>query len=308
MTVLVEAAGAAYTEVPVVFSCQGDRLVGIIAMPSTAADVGVVVVVGGPQYRVGSHRQFVHLARRLATRGYVSLRFDCRGMGDSAGEPRTFLMIDDDIRAAVDALFERAPALRRVILWGLCDGASAAMFYAASDPRISGAVLLNPWVRTEQGEAQALITHYYRRKLLDPHTWTRALRGRLNVVRSLKSLGGNLRAGLRGSPRLPAPRGPAPGAPANLRALPLPDATAAALERFTGALLFILSENDLTAAEFRRCAHQSAAWRTIIARPFTQWLDLAESDHTFSSEGWRSQVADATVAFLAAQVRDVASG
>ena len=48
--------------------CEGDRLLGIVseAAPDKDAPIGVVIVVGGPQYRAGSHRQFVQLARELA--------------------------------------------------------------------------------------------------------------------------------------------------------------------------------------------------------------------------------------------------
>lgn len=53
------------------FDCQGERLVGILAEPVTGepAEVGVVIVVGGPQYRAGSHRQFTLLARHFAAHG-----------------------------------------------------------------------------------------------------------------------------------------------------------------------------------------------------------------------------------------------
>jgi hypothetical protein len=46
----------------------------------------VVIIVVGPQYRAGLHRQFVSLARTLSTAGFLVLRYDYRGMGDSDGE------------------------------------------------------------------------------------------------------------------------------------------------------------------------------------------------------------------------------
>ena len=58
------------------FDCDGDALLGVLARPAEPSAVGVVIVVGGPQYRVGSHRHFVLLARRLATAGHPTLRFD----------------------------------------------------------------------------------------------------------------------------------------------------------------------------------------------------------------------------------------
>ena len=119
-------AAEACTERAVSFPCAGEDLVGVLALPQTARPVGVVIVVGGPQYRGGSHRQFVLLARALARAGFPALRFDHRGAGDATGAMRAFTDIDDDIGAAIDELC-RACALDRVVLFGLCDAASAAL-------------------------------------------------------------------------------------------------------------------------------------------------------------------------------------
>ena len=81
-------------EEPLVFECAGEALVGILSLPATYVRTAVVIVVGGPQYRAGSHRQFVSLARCLAAGGIAALRFDHRGIGDSAGRQRPFDSID----------------------------------------------------------------------------------------------------------------------------------------------------------------------------------------------------------------------
>src|SRR5690606_19047994 len=144
-----------YDERALVFECSGDSLVGIAALPRLPSTMTrVLVVVGGPQYRAGSHRQFVLLSRRLAGRGIPCMRFDYRGIGDSTGEPRGFEAVDDDVRAAIDEFCAQMPDIEQIVLWGLCDGASAACLYARKDPRVAGLVLLNPWVRTEAGEAR----------------------------------------------------------------------------------------------------------------------------------------------------------
>lgn len=90
---------------------------------------GVLIIVGGPQYRVGSHRQFVLLSRRLAGEGYPAMRFDYRGMGDAGGAMRSFEDVRADIGAAIEAFQRAVPSLRRIVLWGLCDAASAALLY-----------------------------------------------------------------------------------------------------------------------------------------------------------------------------------
>ena len=70
----------------------------------------------------------------------LALRFDYRSMGDSPGETRDFLGVDADIAAAIDTLLAARPAIKRVVLWGLCDAASAALLYleATRDPRVAG--------------------------------------------------------------------------------------------------------------------------------------------------------------------------
>lgn len=143
----------------VTFACQGDSLYGVMHLPTTPGTRAVLVVVGGPQYRAGSHRQFTLLARSLAMNGIAAMRFDYRGMGDSEGVERAFGDVEDDIKAAIDALMVAMPGVREVVLWGLCDGASAAMMYAPLDARVSGVVLLNPWIRTPDSIARTTLRH-----------------------------------------------------------------------------------------------------------------------------------------------------
>ena len=87
------------------------------------------------------------------------LRFDYRGMGDAHGDFVGFEHVDDDIRAAIDTFKRECPEVEEVVLWGECDASSAILFYAYRDARVKGAVLLNPWVRTEAGEARAARKH-----------------------------------------------------------------------------------------------------------------------------------------------------
>ena len=270
----------------VVFPCQGEELVGILHPGAASASVGVLVVVGGPQYRVGSHRQFVLLARHLAAAGIPVLRFDYRGMGDSGGAPRDFTRVSADIAAAVEAFLRVVPGLGQVVIWGLCDAATAAAFYAPSDARVCGLVLLNPWVHTEQGAAQTQLRHYYHRRLLQAEFWHKLIRLRFDWRQSWRSF----RELVRRSGWLP---GQVDGAAA-AAGRSLPQRMVEGVGAFRGPVLVVLSGNDLTAAEFRDCMAASQEWRAIMRRPAVRCRDLSEADHTFSRREWRDQVAQWT--------------
>jgi exosortase A-associated hydrolase 1 len=171
-----------------VMDCEGVPLVGILHRSDETAKRGVLVVVGGgPQYRVGGHRQLTLWARKLVASGYPVLRFDYRGMGDSHGDFRGFEDADADIQVAVDRLVAEVPGLQEIVLWGECDAASAILFYAHRDPRVKGVVLLNPWVRTAAVEAQAILRFYYLNRLMQPSFWRKVFSGRFNPFASAAS-------------------------------------------------------------------------------------------------------------------------
>lgn len=278
----------------VAFECEGARLIGVLHRPAKPASVGVVVVVGGPQYRIGSHRQFLLLGEALAKADVACLRFDYRGMGDSEGPVQTFENVSSDIRAAVDELMRRVPQVKRVALWGLCDAASAAMFYAAGDARICGVVLLNPWARTEQGLARSYLKHYYLRRMVDAQAWAALFRERKSPMQVLRSIASTAQSAFgakkpQEQPNAPvAAAGPAPSAD-------LPDRMARGLQPFRGAVLLILSGDDITAREFVEAASASARWKKILGRESLERHDLEASDHTFSRREWRDMVAGWTL-------------
>lgn len=288
-------ARPAVTEAAVVFACEGEQLLGVISQPPAAvggvaaATVGAVIVVGGPQYRAGSHRQFVQWARALAAAGTPCLRFDVRGMGDSTGELRPFTELSADIGAAIEALHAAAPQVERVVLCGLCDGASAALLYLHErrDPRVCGLVLLNPWVRSEQSQARTIVKHYYRQRLLDRSFWAKLLRGQV-AAQALRDLARHLRQALR--PQTPAAAAPTLGYQAKM---------ALALQSLRAPVLLLLSGDDYTAKEFRDHCAADAAWGNILRQPGLQFMELPGADHTLSATPARLQFEAACLAWLA---------
>lgn len=268
------------------FQCRGDWLYGVATVPAQARTRGVIIVVGGPQYRVGSHRQFALLARELAARGTPVLRFDYRGMGDSQGHPRSFEDIDDDLRAAVDHFTGADYGVTEVVLWGLCDGASAALFYAPQDARVTGVVLANPWARSSDGIAKTTLKHYYRRRLLEPAFWKKIIEGRFNPGKALASFARLLGAAT------------AAPVPASECKAPLRERMREGLAQFRGKVLLLTSGVDLTAQEFLEMEKSSSEWKSLLARPQVSRQTLPDADHTFSRRDWRDQVAQHTANWL----------
>lgn len=273
-----------FVEEPVRFTCESETLFGILARPEQPSDLGIVIVVGGPQTRVGSHRQFVLLARALAAAGHPVLRFDVRGMGDSTGAQRSFEHITPDVAAAIDALQARCPAVCRIVLWGLCDAASAALLYCdeTRDPRIAGLCLLNPWVRSEASLAKTQVKHYYGQRLLQKEFWAKLLSGRLNILAALAEL-------LRKLGEASSRSAPAPG---------FQERMARGWSSFSGPFLLILSGDDYTAKEFLEYAAGTASWRGLLERADVTRIDVPGADHTFSSQKWRNSVENACLDWL----------
>jgi exosortase A-associated hydrolase 1 len=287
----VRVGGGMTVEEPLSIDAGDHRLIGVFHRPAnTDAQRAVVVLVGGPQYRVGSHRQFVLLARDLCQQGLPVLRFDFSGMGDSGGARRGFDDADDDIRVAIDRVQMLQPSVREVCLWGLCDAASAALIYAARDPRVTRLVLLNPWVRTSEGQAQAYLERYYGRRITSGAFWRKLLANPTMLLRAGADLVANVRTASRGC------RAETGGAGTSYLARML-----AGAQRYSGRILLLLSGADLVATEFELLLERSSAWRDAFAPTRTLTLQLRDANHTFARRAWRDWVAQHSAQFVVSE-------
>ncbi|WP_210544221.1 hydrolase 1, exosortase A system-associated [Rhodoferax sp. PAMC 29310] len=290
-----------FTEETAQFDCEGETLTGILAQPESPAQIGVLIIVGGPQYRAGSHRQFVLLSRALAAAGYAVLRFDYRGMGDSSGTQGDFEGVSMDIAAAIDALQERLPCVKQVALWGLCDAAAAALLYCheTQDSRVTGLCLLNPWVRSEASLARTQVKHYYVQRMQQKEFWLKLVRGGV-ATQALRGLLQNLRAAFGGSGGSSAGAGAgASGSnPSQSSLRPFQQRMAMAWHQFPGQVLLILSGDDYTAKEFLEFASTDPAWKSYSTHAHLTRHDVSGVDHTFSTADSRQKVEKITLGWI----------
>lgn len=222
------------------FSCEGAELVGSLDMAS--ASTGLLVVSGGNEVRAGPWSSQALLADRIAAAGFPVMRFDRRGVGDSAGNNGGFAASGPDLRAALDAFRSQVPALRKVVGFGNCDAASALML--AGGAGCDALVLANPWTFDPVPEPAAplaaaepapmppaALRRYYLRRLLNPAALKRLFSGKVKVAEMAASL-----------VEAAGPDGP-PGQ--------LAQALAEAIKPFTGSATILLAEHDRTAQAFR---------------------------------------------------------
>ena len=196
-------------------------------LDSATGGTGLVLVTGGSQTRVGSHRMYERLAKSLSEQAIACLRFDRRGVGDSASEDPGFRGSGPDLAAAAACLRAECPGIERVHGFGLCDGATAIALFG-DQAGLDGLILVNPWlVEAVSGKPPpAAIRRHYRERVLSLEGWRRILSGTVDYRKLLSGV------------RKIARRGPAS---------PLGADVAAALDRHRLPVQLILATGDATA-------------------------------------------------------------
>ena len=247
------------------------RLIGILCEPvgqSVAPPTTVIMVAGQPQPRIGAHRMFVQLARHLAAAGVSSLRFDTSGWGDSLASPQPFEEARFDIVTMCQALLRKSPN-QRIVLLGLCDGATSASLalplLKADHRAVDAIVLINPWIDPLAIAPETQLSSYYLNRLKSGDFWRKLLSGRVQVGRTLNHARVYLKKRMESQSQSPdKPTGQM------LRAF----------EGSSAKVFTVLAEKDLTAHTFVRWLHYEARLRRRIRDE--DILHVSNSDHTFS--------------------------
>jgi len=137
--------------------CGEAILIGRLHLPSqpksmaeaeeTAAFPAVLIIPGFADTAVGMHNMHIENARALAECGYVVLRFDYSGLGESEGDFREFTATRglEMVEASLKFLIEHpASDSNRIILFGFSLGGAYAVEAAVRYPQSKALVLWSP--------------------------------------------------------------------------------------------------------------------------------------------------------------------
>jgi pimeloyl-ACP methyl ester carboxylesterase len=251
---------------------RSKSLVGILTDPrpgGTQPDrPGVVLLNAGVLHRVGPNRLYVQFARALAEAGFVVLRFDLSGIGDSRpreGSEAFASAVVEEVSSALD-LLEASRGLRQFLLVGICSGADNGLRSASHDPRVVGAALIDGYNLGSLGFTLEL----YRGRFLSQQGWARLFSGRSelwsNLWRFLTSPRTERPTRTQSAPVLPAP-------PDYLREL-------RTLAERGVHLLLVYTGGSPALFNYRRLVRKSL--RSWPSRERVEVELLEDSDHTFT--------------------------
>lgn len=288
---------------------QGLTLFGTLHQPDTprAGLPAIVLLSPGVKMRVGPGRLYVPLTQMLTELGYMVLRFDFYGLGDSEGELSEPMLADvynnievgrhvDDSLSALNWLKEQH-GVKRFILGGLCGGAITAVLTAERDAGVVGLLSLGmtvtlasnaatPAKYLTRAELDGRRQGYYRR-LLQPTSWVRflTLQSEYGVIwHSMKRLV------IKDKPAPVAPAAASDAVEQRGNANPLFPAAFLTFLRRGGHALMLFSEKDRLEAEYEE----------KFVHPYAQQLQghlgqiekrvIANANHVLSLQEWQREM------------------
>lgn len=153
-------------------------LLGIVSEPANVdvKKTAVIVLNSGLVHRCGPFQVATRLSRDFSVDGFLSLRFDSSGIGDSphsAGEYDYTGQLIQDVGHAITYL-ERSYGVRQVVLFGICTGADNAHKATLVYPQVVGAVFVD-------GYAYKTAQFYLRR-------YAPILKDAIRIGRAMKNL------------------------------------------------------------------------------------------------------------------------
>jgi uncharacterized protein len=294
----------------------GLKLFGTLHVPAVPRpDLPAVVLLSpGVKMRVGPGRLYVPLTDMLVAEGYLVLRFDFFGLGDSEGDLEESMLADvynnievgryvDDTLCALKWLRQHH-GVKRFLLGGLCGGAITALLAAERDASVEGLLSVGMTVTLASNAAAPgkFLTdaelewrrRLYLKKMLQTKYWVRFL--------TFRSEYGVIWHAMKRMLFKPAvkPVAATPGAPVEQRgnANPLfPKAFLAFLQR-GGKALMLFSEKDRLLSEYQEKFLAPYAQALAPHLPQLEQHVVPNANHVLSMREWQQELVDVSRKWL----------
>ena len=278
------------------FGAEDQTRVGNLVLPDRKRDLGIVFVHGWSGVRGGPHGILTGTARRLAERGFPSLRFDLGGRGESKGNGMEACLptMADDLVAATRVCRERA-GVGRVVLFGMCSGGNVAIGTLPRLPDAAGLVLLSVYPFSDGdsfGRDMHRTLHFakvYWHKLWQLHTWKRLFRGEVRVLRVLDVLFGHFRKRSKEGPA--RTKGPSETEPEVEEKSPPREHLQKLKSGIPGLMIYGSADPDAAAAQ--------AYYRPFVdehSLPI-KFVEIDGAHHNFTSREWKDRIVRLTADF-----------
>jgi len=292
----ITAPGAKLTETAVVIPSES-RLFAIVTEPRAGEPRrrGMILLNAGATHHIGPNRMYVTLARRWARRGYVVLRLDLAGLGDSdtrrdrpEGEVYSPAALDD-VRVAIEFLRDRY-GITNITLGGLCSGAFHSLRAAAAGLPVRRVLMVNPLnFRWHEGMTLQDLTwlgfvhnpRTYLEQVIPSDFWKKLITRQVNVGRLVKLYAEYFQVATRA----------ALCNTARALRIPLPGDLGYELEAIAARgieMVFVFARGDAGPGLLRHLAGSSV--KRVGSRCRIHVMDGA--DHIFSQSGVRARLED----------------
>jgi pimeloyl-ACP methyl ester carboxylesterase len=212
----------------------------------------------------------VQIARRLAASGFLTLRLDLAGIGDSGNRTDSLSLKDGvvkDVNEAMDFLAVKKD-IHQFILVGVCSGANNSLRVAQMDARVIGAVPIEAYYFATPGYH----LYSYRRRLLNPKSWRRLVTMKSDywrIIRKYKIRKENAPATNRWSNQVAGEeRGPSK--------TEIVSEIENLLNRGVSLYFVYCVDSPSYYNHYLQLRHKAASWKKFSVRLF------ADSDHTFT--------------------------
>ena len=194
------AAVAPGIEEQLCFLDAEQRLFGVVTTPGGVPPTRAMLLLNsGANHHIGNGRMYVRFARRLAARGWLVLRYDVSGIGDSlphSGAPENEVYTRHavaDLEAALAFIRSRF-GVARVETLGLCSGAYHSFKGAVAGLPIDGLFVANPLVffwkpgmSLDYPPFQMVqAAEQLQRSMLQAGKWIKLLRGQVDLREVLR--------------------------------------------------------------------------------------------------------------------------